>query len=68
VIVPRLVVRVDAKLADIVSGQERLKDGPMRGTATFVYESKQAGFAFRKQLLAEAMLENSPTKPPAPYR
>jgi periplasmic protein TonB len=63
VIVPRLLVRVDAKLADIVSGQEMLKDGPMRGTSTFVYGSKQEGFAFRKQLFAEAMLENSPTKP-----
>jgi hypothetical protein len=49
VIVPRLMVRVDAKLGDIVSGQEMLKDGPMRGTSTFVYGSKQEGFAFRKQ-------------------
>jgi protein TonB len=63
VIVPRLLLRIDAKLADSVSAQEMLKDGPMRGTSTFVYGSKQEGFAFRKQLFAEAMLENSPTKP-----
>ncbi len=63
-IVPRLLARVDAKLADIVSGQEMLKDGPMRGNSTFVYGSKQEGFTFRKQLFAEAMLENSRTKPP----
>jgi periplasmic protein TonB len=63
VIVPRLLVRVDAKLADIVSAQEILKDGPMRGTSTFVYGSTQEAFAFRKQLFAETMLESSPTKP-----
>ncbi len=64
VIVPKLLVRVNAKLADIVNGQEMLKDGPMRGTSTFVHGSKQKRFAFRKELFAEAMLENSPTRPP----
>ncbi len=63
-IVQRLLVLVDVKLADIASGPERLKDGPMRGTPAFVCYSGQAGLAHRKELFREAMLENSPTRPP----
>ncbi len=62
--VPRFLVLVDVKLADIVSGQERLKDGPIGGTPAFVCDSGPAGLAHRKELFAEAMLENSPTRPP----
>jgi len=64
VIVPRLLVPVDVKLADIASVQEILKDGPTQGVSIFACESKQAGLALRRELFAEAMLENSLTKPP----
>jgi protein TonB len=64
VMVPRFLVLVDVKLADIASAQEILKDGPTPRTPTFACESRQAGLALRKELFAEAMLENSPTKPP----
>ena len=63
-IAPRFLIPVGAKLADIASAQETLKDIPTQGTPTFVYESKQAGLVLRKELFAEAMLENSPTRPP----
>jgi periplasmic protein TonB len=63
VIATRFQVPVDAKRADLATPQERSKDG--RGLAsTFVFESKQAGFAPPKGLFAEAILENSPTRPP----
>jgi len=64
VIATRFVVPVDAKTADLAAPQERSKDGRRLGTSTFVSESKQAGFALPKGLFAEAMLENSPTRPP----
>ena len=61
---PRFLVPVDVKLPDLATAQERSKDGRARKTPTFVYESKQTGIAIRKDLFAEAMLENSPTRPP----
>ena len=64
VIAPRFLIPVGAKLADIASAQETLKDRPTPGTPTFPCESKRAGLALRKELFAEAMLENSPTRPP----
>jgi periplasmic protein TonB len=60
VIAPRFLVPVDAKTADLATPQH----GRRLGTSTFVSESKQAGFAPPKGLFAEAMLENSPTRPP----
>jgi protein TonB len=57
-------VLLDVTLADIARAQEILKDRPTPGTATFAGESRQAVLALRKELLAEAMLENSPTRPP----
>ena len=59
-IAPRFLVPVDAKTADLATPQH----GRRLGTSTFVSESKQAGFAPPKGLFAEAMLENSPTRPP----
>ncbi len=59
-IAPRFLVPVDAKTADLATPQH----GRRLGTSTFVSESKQAGFAPPKSLFAEAMLENSPTRPP----
>jgi protein TonB len=63
-ILPRFLVPVDVRLPDLTIAQERLKDGRARKTPTFVYESKQTGIATRRDLFAEAMLENSPTRPP----
>jgi protein TonB len=54
---------VDARLADVASAQEKLKDGPTRIIPPCACESKQASFALRKELFTEAMLENSPTSP-----
>jgi hypothetical protein len=61
---PRFLVPVDFKLPDLATAQERLKDCRARKTPTFVFESTQTGIATRKDLFAEAMLENSPTRPP----
>ncbi len=63
-IVQKFLVPVDAKLADTPSAQEKLKGGPTRVAQPVACESKHARFALRKGLFAEAMLENSPTKPP----
>ena len=63
-IAPRILVPDDAKLADTAIAQEKLKDGPTRLAPPFACESKQARFALCKELFAEAMLENSPTRPP----
>ena len=54
--VPRYLVPVEAKLGDTASAREILKE--------FACEPRQAGLALRKELFGEAMLENSPTKPP----
>jgi protein TonB len=56
VIVPRCLVPVEARLGDIASAREIMKE--------FACEPRLAGLALRKGLFAEAMLENSPTKPP----
>jgi hypothetical protein len=61
---PRFLVPVDFKLPDLATAQEGLKDCRARKTPTFVFESTQTGIATRKDLFAEAMLENSPTRPP----
>jgi hypothetical protein len=61
---PRFLVPVDFKLPDLATAQERLKDCRALKTPTFVFESTQTGIATRKDLFAEAMLENSPTRPP----
>ena len=63
-IAPRFLVPVDAKMANTASVQEELKAGPPREAPLFASESKQAGLAVRKEFFAEAMLENSPTRPP----
>ena len=55
-IVPRYLVPVEAKLGGTASAREILKE--------FACEPRQAGLTLRKELFGEAMLENSPTKPP----
>ena len=62
-IAPRFLVPVDAKMADTASAQEELKAGPPREAPPLARESKQAGLAVRKEFFAEAMLENSRTRP-----
>ena len=62
-IAPRFLIPVGAKSADIASAQETLKNRPTQGTSRFACESKQGGLALSKELFAEAMLENSPTRP-----
>jgi periplasmic protein TonB len=64
VIVPKFQVPVDAKMADTASAQEKLKADSPRNAPQFAHESKQAGLAVCKEFFAEAMLENSPTRPP----
>ncbi len=67
-IVPKFLVPVDPRLAGSASAHEKLKDGPTRVAPPFACESKQSRFAFRKELFAEAMLENSPTRAPRRVR
>jgi hypothetical protein len=61
---PGSMVRISPEKSASVTAQERLKDCRARKTPTFVFESTQTGIATRKDLFAEAMLENSPTRPP----
>lgn len=63
-IVPRFLVTDDATLVASASVEERLMDGPTQRAQILIRESGQAGLAPRKKLFVEAMLENSPTKPP----
>ncbi len=62
-IAPRFLVPVDAKMADTSSAQEEVKAGPPREAQPFARDSKKAGLAVHKEFFAEAMLENSPTRP-----
>jgi periplasmic protein TonB len=62
--VPRFPVPNNATLAAAASVEERLMDGRTQGARIFIRESGQAGLAPRKKVFAEAMLENSPTRPP----
>jgi protein TonB len=63
VIVPKFLVPDNATLAASASVEERFVDGPTQGARIFVRESTRGGLAPRKMLFAEAMLENSATKP-----
>ena len=60
---PRILIPEDIKFAQSVSSQERLKDGPARKGPTNISESKENRIAPPNELFAEAMLENSSTKP-----
>jgi periplasmic protein TonB len=61
---PRILVPVDAKWADTERAQERFEPRLARETPPFVRETKQPALAVRQEVFAEAMLENSPTRPP----
>ena len=62
--IPRFLVPVDAKMPHAARAQEQFEAGPPREAPPVVRASKQAGVALPKEVFAEAMLENSPTKPP----
>ncbi len=61
-IVPKLLVPDNATLPASASGEKRLH-GPTQSSRILVKESKRAGLAPRKSLFADAMLENSSTRP-----
>ena len=63
-IATRFLVPVDAKMANTAIVQEGVKAGPPREAQPLARDSKQAGLALHKEFFAEAMLENSPTRPP----
>jgi periplasmic protein TonB len=62
VIVPKRLVPDNATLPASTSG-ERRSHGPTQSSRILVKESTRAGLALRKSLFAEAMLENSSTRP-----
>ena len=62
--VPNFLVPFDAKMAGTPSAQENSKTGAPGEALPFARESKQVGLAIPKEVFAEAMLENSPTRPP----
>jgi protein TonB len=62
-IVPKFLVSEHVSLAASPSGEERSMVGPTQRAATFIEQSGQAALAPRKKLFAEAMLEDSPTRP-----
>ena len=61
--VPKFLVPDNTTLAASASVEERFVDGPTQRARIFVRESTRGGPAPRKTLFAEAMLENSATKP-----
>jgi len=63
VMVPKFLVPDNATLVVSASLEERLVDGPTQKARIFVRESTRGGLTPRKRLFAEAMLEDSATKP-----
>ena len=63
-LVPRILVTVDASVASFGSATKRPQEGPTLRSPNATGGARRAGPAFRKELFVEAMLENSPTKPP----
>jgi protein TonB len=61
---PRILVPDDINFTQTMTAQEKLKDIPARRGPTLVRESNESRFAPPNKLFAEAMLENSSTKPP----
>lgn len=63
-IVPRLLVPDNAKLAPGAMVEEKLMDGRAQGARKFISESVQAGLGPGRKLFVESMLENSSTRSP----
>lgn len=66
--VPKFLVPEDATLAASASVKVRSTLGPTQKAQIFITKSGQAGPVLRKKLFAEAMLEDSPTRPPRRLR
>ncbi len=62
--VPTFLVPFDAKMAGTSRTQENSKTRAPGEAPPFARDSKQVGLAIPKEFFAEAMLENSPTRPP----
>jgi periplasmic protein TonB len=62
--IARLLVPVDVEVARMASATEGPRNAITLGSPAVAVYARQAGRAPHKELLAEAMLENSPTKPP----
>jgi protein TonB len=62
-LVARVLVPIDAEATRLTSALKGSRNGMLGSPAVAVY-ARQAGRAPHKELLAEAMLENSPTRPP----
>jgi len=63
-LVARVLVPVDVEVAGVAGGTERPRHDITLGSPPVAVYRSQAGFALRKELFAEAMLENSPGRPP----
>ncbi len=62
-IVPKFLVPDNATFAASARVEKRLADGLTQGARILIRVSTQAGLAPRKNLFAESILENSPTRP-----
>jgi periplasmic protein TonB len=62
-LIARLLVPVDVEVARMASATEGPRNVATSGSPTVAVYAGQAGRATHKELLAEAMLENSPTRP-----
>jgi len=63
-LVARVLVPVDADVPRVAGGTERPRNDVALGSPAVAVPEREAGFVLRKGFFSEAMLENSPTKPP----
>jgi periplasmic protein TonB len=63
-LIARLLVPVDVEVARMASATERPRNVATLGSPAVAVYAGQAGRDAHKELLVEAMLENSPTRPP----
>jgi periplasmic protein TonB len=63
-LVARVLVPVDVEVARMASATEGPRNAITLGSPVVAVHARQAGRAPHKEFLAEAMLENSPTRPP----
>ena len=63
-LVARVLVPIDAEVTRLASAAEGPRNAIMLVSSAVAVYARQAGRAPHKELLAEAMLENSPTRPP----
>ncbi len=63
-LVARVLVPVDVEVARVAGATEGPRNAIALGSPAVAVYARHAGCASHKELLAEAMLENSPTRPP----